>query len=373
MTRTIARLAIALAWLASLLAAAAAQGARIKDLADLEGVRENQLLGYGLVIGLNGTGDDVKKSLFTRQSIVNMVERLGISIDAKDVSKLKTKNVAAVMVTAELPPFARPGSTLDVTVSSLGDASSLAGGSLLMTPLKGPDGKVYAIAQGPVTVGAISFGGKTAKVQKNHPTVGRIAGGAVIERGVPFTLPPTGDLLYQLRSADFVTASRMVQAINDHFGADTAHALDSASVKVLMPDRYHKDLIGFIAELEELEVEPDAPARIVVNERTGTIVMGKDVRISTVAVSHGNLNLVISEPLEVSQPNPLGEGQTVVTPKTQITAVEDEGNLVVLEMGVSIGDIARALNAIGATPRDLIAIFQAIKAAGALHGELIIL
>jgi len=351
----------------------ACDATRIKDIADLEGVRENQLMGYGLVIGLNGTGDDVKKSLFTRQSIANMVERLGISLSDSDVSKLKTENVAAVMVTAVLPPFASPGSTLDVMVSSIGDASSLAGGSLLMTPLKAVDGKVYAVAQGPLTVGSISYGGKAAKVQKNHPTVGRITGGAVVERAVHFALPEGSALTYHLKSPDFSSAARMVALINEQYGPGTALAADSGNVRITPPPAFDNKLVSFVAELEHLEIATDAPARIVVNERTGTIVMGKDVRISTVAVSHGNLNLVITESATVSQPNPLAGGQTVVTPQTNITASEDKGNLVVLEMGVSIGEIARALNAIGATPRDLIAIFQAMKAAGALHGELVVL
>lgn len=359
--------------LAFLLVYSTSHGARVKDIADLEGVRDNQLLGYGLVIGLNGTGDDIKKSVFTKQAIINLVKRLGMAITPDVFQQMKTQNVAAVMVTAELPPFVRPGSSIDVMVSSMGDASSLAGGALLMTPLKGPDGKTYAIAQGPLTVGAISFGGKAAKVQKNHPTIGRIPDGGLVERSVGYELPPSGDLLYQLREADFTTAARMTQAINDQFGQDTAHSLDSANVKVLMPEDYNSNLVGFISDLENINIPTDTPARIVVNERTGTIVMGQDVKISTVAVSHGNLNLVISETLDVTQPNPLAEGETVAAPVTAIEAVEEEGNLVVLDMGVSIGDIAQALNAIGATPRDLIAIFQAIKAAGALHGELVVL
>lgn len=350
-----------------------AKAARIKDLADLQGVRENQLVGYGLVIGLNGTGDDVKKSLFTRKSIVNLVERLGISIESSEYGQLKTNNIAAVMATATLPPFSRPGSTIDVKVSSIGDASSLAGGSLLMTNMKGPDGKVYAVAQGSVTVGAISFGGKTAKVQVNHPTVGRIVDGAIIEQDIDFSLPQSGSLVYQLKQADFTTASRMTEAINSSFGEATASSTDSGSIRIQKPQDYDAELVDFISELENIQVSIDPPARIVVNERTGTIVMGQDVRISTVAVSHGNLNLIISESVEVSQPNPLSEGQTVAAPETTISAMQEEGQLVVMNMGVNIGDIANALNAIGATPRDLIAIFQAIKAAGALHGELVVL
>ena len=346
------------------------QAARIKDLADIEGVRDNQLLGYGLVMGLNGTGDDIKKSVFTRQALINLVKRLGMSITPDVFKQMKTDNVAAVMITANLPPFARPGSRIDVQVSTMGDASSLSGGTLLMTPLKAADGKTYAVAQGPLAVGSIAFGGKAAKVQKNFPTAGRIANGAIVERAVGWQLPPTGDLLYELKDPDFTTAARMTEAINKRFGPNTAHSPDSGTVKVLMPLAYKDDVVGFVADLENIDVEADSPARIVVNERTGTIVMGQDVRISTVAISHGNLNLVVSEGVDVSQPNPLAAGQTVAAPKTTIDVTEDEGNLVVLNMGVSIGEIAKALNAIGATPRDLIAIFQAIKAAGALHAEL---
>lgn len=347
--------------------------ARIKDLASIEGVRDNQLLGYGLVMGLNGTGDDIKKSVFTRQALINLVQRLGMSITPDVFNQMKTDNVAAVMVTSELPPFARPGSRIDVLVSTMGDATSLSGGTLLMTPLKGPDGKTYAVAQGPLAVGAISFGGKVAQVQKNFPTAGVISNGAIIERTVGWELPPSGDLLFELNDPDFTTANRMSEAINHKFGPNTAHSPDSGTVKVLMPLDYRGNVVGFVADLENIDIEAATPARIVVNERTGTIVMGQDVRIATVAVSHGNLNLIISTTMKISQPNPLANGQTVAAPQTQIDVVEEEGNLVVLDMGVSIGEIARALNAIGATPRDLIAIFQAIKAAGALHAELLII
>jgi flagellar P-ring protein precursor FlgI len=302
-----------------------------------------------------------------------MIKRLGMAIPAEVFKQMKTDNVAAVMVTAQLPPFARPGSALDIQISSIGDATSLSGGTLLMTPLKGPDGNTYAVAQGPLAVGGISFGGKAAKVQKNFPTSGRVTGGAIVERSVDFNLPPSGNLLYQLKETDFTTASRMADAINGHFGGGTARSTDSRTVKVMKPAGFRGDLVTFISDLESIEVEPDRPAKIVVNERTGTIVMGQDVRIATVAVSHGNLNLVITESAAVSQPNPLAAGATVVVPKTTISAVEEEGNLVVLPMGVNLGEVARALNAIGATPRDLIAIFQAIKAAGALQGELVIL
>ncbi|MEZ4598775.1 MAG: flagellar basal body P-ring protein FlgI [Syntrophotaleaceae bacterium] len=343
--------------------------ARIKDVARLEGVRDNQLVGYGLVVGLNGSGDS-DSTQFTVQSLVNMMERLGVTVNPGEVT---VENVAAVIVTADLPPFAKTGSTIDVLVSSIGDADSLAGGSLLMTPLKGPDGQIYAVAQGALTVGSLAFGGKAAKVQKNHPTVGRIPGGALVEREVAFQFSAGETLRYQLGDPDFTTVSRITTVINDYFKAALAKPMDSGSLEVAIPANYQSRPIEFIAAIEALPVQPDSIARIVVNEKTGTIVMGEGVRLATVAVSHGNLNLVISESAQVSQPAPFSEGQTVVVPETQISATEEGGELVVLQMGVSIGDVAQALNAIGATPRDLIAIFQAIKAAGALHAELVVL
>ncbi len=343
--------------------------ARIKDIAQLEGVRSNQLVGYGLVIGLNGTGDS-NGTQFTIQSLVNMMERLGVTVNREEV---KVDNVAAVIVTAKLPPFAKTGTTIDVLVSSIGDASSLAGGSLLMTPLKAPDGNTYAVAQGPLIVGSLAFGGKAAKVQKNHPTVGRLPGGAFVEREIPFALNPDSQLSYQLAEPDFTTVSRIATVINNHFKSPLASPVDSASLNVTIPQAYRDRLVEFVATLERLPVQPDSTAKIVVNEKTGTIVMGEGVRIATVAVSHGNLNLVISESAQISQPSPFSMGETFATPETDIAASEDAGNLVVLQMGVSIGDVAQALNAIGATPRDLIAIFQAIKASGALHAELVVL
>ncbi|BCR06609.1 flagellar P-ring protein [Desulfuromonas versatilis] len=355
--------------LVGLMLPASALATRIKDIAGLEGVRDNQLVGYGLVVGLNGTGDSASTQ-FTVQSLVNMMERLGVTVDRDEV---KVDNVAAVIVTADLPPFARAGSGIDVLVSSIGDAESLAGGTLLMTPLKGPDGNIYAVAQGPLVVGSLAFGGKAAKVQSNHPTVGRIPGGALVEREVPYSFGGGDSLSYRLKDADFTTASRMSSVINSRFGAGTARAVDGGTLQVRLPEQYRGRTVEFVADLEGLEVTPDATARIVVNERTGTIVMGEEVRISTIAVSHGNLNLVISESAQVSQPGPFSEGQTVVVPQTSIEVSEEGSEIVVLEKGVSIGEVARALNAIGATPRDLIAIFQAIKAAGALHAELVIL
>ncbi len=351
------------------------EGVRIKDIAQLHGVRENQLLGYGLITGLAGTGDDMKKSKFTLQAIYNMMTRHGITLNPVNMKDIKIKNVAAVMVIASLPPFTRSGSTIDIQVSSVGDAKSLAGGTLLMTPLVGADGKVYAVAQGPLAIGAFSFGGKAAQAQKNHPTVGRISGGGIVENSVPVDIGADGTLELQLRNADFTTSANVSSAINHRFGANTAFPDSSSTVKISIPVPYRKNIVEFIAGVERLDVHADSIARVVVNERTGTIVMGKDVRLSTVAVSHGNLSLIIREDSNVSQPLPFGDGRTVVTPETEMTVVEEEGQLVLLDMkrGISIGEIANALNAIGATPRDLIAIFQAIKAAGSMHGELIIL
>ncbi|HKJ65301.1 MAG TPA: flagellar basal body P-ring protein FlgI [Desulfopila sp.] len=352
-----------------------ASSARIKDIANLYGVRPNQLIGYGLVTGLNGTGDDMNSTAFTRQAIYNMMVRSGISINPNDLDDIRIENTAAVMVTASLPAFSRPGSLIDVQVSSMGDAESLAGGTLLMTPLKGADNNVYAVAQGALTIGAFSFGGKTAKAQKNHPTVGRISNGAIVEQNVPVDLGGNGKLAYQLNFADFTTASRMSESINALYGENTAFPHDSGTVLIDIPAGNRDNIVGFIASVEKIEIDSDAVARVVVNERTGTIVIGKDVKLSTVAVSHGNLSLVIKETPEVIQPNPLAEGETVVVEETSLEVIEEEGRLTVLDMpkDVSIGDIATALNAIGATPRDLIAIFQAIKASGSMHGELVIL
>lgn len=353
----------------SFVSAVPAQASRIKELALLEGVRSNQLIGYGLVVGLNGTGDSIK-TRFTTQSLVNMMERLGVIVDP---NRVKVANVAAVVVTADLPPFSRAGSAIDVSVSSIGDADNLAGGTLLMTPLKAADGKIYAVAQGSLVVGSLAFGGKAAKVQKNHPTAGRIPDGALVEREVSFVFGQSRELNYRLKNSDFTTVSRMSAAVNKHFGSQLARSLDAGQMQVLVPENYRNRVVEFVSQLERLTVTPDSLARIVVNEKTGTIVMGEKVRISTVAVSHGNLSLVISEQAIVSQPNPLSGGQTVVVPETQVDVAEDRSELVVLEQGVSIGDVAAALNAIGATPRDLIAIFQAIKAAGALYADLVVL
>ena len=342
---------------------------RLKDIAELKGVRTNQVLGYGLVVGLNDSGDSAGNG-FTRETLANMLERMNISTDREEVD---VDNVAAVMVTAELPPFVKTGGSIDVVVSSIGDAESLAGGTLLQTPLSGPDGKVYAVAQGSLTVGGMSVGGDAGQVQKNHPTVGRVPDGATVEREVPYAMPQKGKLTYHIKEADFTTISRIANVINEQFGKHTAQPVDSASLTVDVPKAYADKRIQFIADLEGLQVQPDTKARVVVNERTGTIVMGQNVRLDKVAVAHGNLRLTVRETPMVSQPLPFSGGETTEVPRTDIEVDEEEARLMIMDKGVNIGDVAAALNAIGATPRDLIAIFQAIKAAGAFHAELVVL
>lgn len=343
---------------------------RIKDLTELQGVRDNQLIGYGLVVGLNDTGDSSKMKI-TADSVANMMEHLGITVDRQSV---KVKNVAAVLITANLPPFAKVGTQIDVIVSSIGDAKSLSGGTLLRTPLFGPDQNIYALAQGPVIVGGISLDGEAAKIEKNHPTVGRIPGGALVEQEVSFSLSGQNEFIFNLREPDFTTISRMAEVINYEFGQKIAQAGDSRSLLVRLPSLYDSKPIQFISRLENLQIQPDIKARIVINERTGTIVIGAQVRVSTVAVAHGSIKLTIKESPYVSQPNPLSpRGQTVVVPDTEMDLNEEDSRFVVMEQGVSVGDLAGALNAIGVTPRDVISIFQAIKAAGALQAELIIL
>ncbi len=340
---------------------------RIKDLADINGVRDNQLVGYGLVVGLDGTGDG-KKSLFTIQSMVSMLEKMGITVKASDIA---VSNVAAVMVTAELPPFAKAGRRIDVLVNSIGDAKNLQGGTLLMTPLKAANGQVYAVAQGPVNTGGFSAEGQGGSVQKNFPTVGRVIDGALVEREVNINLNSRRSLTLSLRQPDFTTVTRMTAAINGLFYDRVADAQDAGTVEVKVPMAYLGNIVGLVAMIEKLEVQPDITARVIINERTGTVVMGENVRISTIAIAHGNLSIVIKESPQVSQPLPFSEGgETVVTPDTDLSVVEGENQLVVMPSGTSIGEVVNALNALGVSPRDLIAIFQAIKAAGALQAEL---
>ena len=347
--------------------AGAADAVRIKDLASFEGVRENQLVGYGLVVGLNGTGDSDQAKV-QLQSIATMLERMGVSVSA---AQMKVKNVAAVMITATLPPFAKQGNRIDVLVSSLGDAKSVAGGTLIMSPLKGADNQVYAVAQGSILTNSFAFGGQAASAQKNHPTAGTIPAGALVERELPNTLAGKNKLRLNLGRADFTTAARVAAAINDKFGTEVAATADPGSVAIAIPARYADRMIEFVSVIETLDVRPDNIARVIVNERTGTIVMGDQVRISTVAVSHGNLSLVIKETPQVSQPAPLSKGgETKVVPRTEMKVEEEARRLTVLPEGSTIGDVVRALNTLGVTPRDLIGILQAVKASGALQADL---
>jgi flagellar P-ring protein precursor FlgI len=348
-----------------------AEVVRIKDITDIEGVRGNQLVGYGLVVGLSGTGDS-QNTLFTNQALANVLAKFGIPVDSQLV---RSRNVASVLVTAELPPFVRNGERIDCIVSSLGDAKSLQGGMLLLTPLKGVDGKVYAVAQGPVSIGGFNVGGGGGnQVQRNHPTVGRIPGGAIVERTVEtnFFDAARGTLTFLLRNPDFVTASRIAQAINVELGGEAARVLDANRVEVRIPEHYRDRVSQLVALLGEIPVTPDAPARVVVNERTGTIVIGGNVRILPVALAHGNLTVTIKTQYEVSQPPPFSPGETVVVPETQVQVEEQEARLFRVESGNTIDDLVRVLNALGVSPRDLIAILQALKEAGALQGELVI-
>jgi flagellar P-ring protein precursor FlgI len=350
-----------------LLAPGPAGAIRLKDIASFKGVRPNQLVGNGLVVGLNGTGDGTNVD-FNTQELANFLSQLGVQASR---DKLKVKNIAAVVVTATLPPFARVGSRIDVLVSSIGDAKSLQGGTLLLTPLKGVDGQVYALAQGPVTVGGFTAGGQAGGgVTKNHPTAGRIANGATVEREIPLELTGKEEFTLTLHEADFTTSQRAVTAINRHLRGNYAHSRDGGTIVIKLPPGYKDRVVSLLAALENLEITPDAPARVVIDERNGTVVMGAMVRLSTVAIAHGNLMVQIKESARVSQPLPFSPGQTVVTPESTVTVREGENRLMVLPEGVSIGQVVQALNAIGVTPRDLIAILQAIKAAGALQAEL---
>jgi flagellar P-ring protein precursor FlgI len=353
--------------LALCLFAFSAHAERIKDLADIQGVRSNALIGYGIVVGLNGTGDSSNASPFTISSITAMLERFGINV-RPDIKKMKPKNIAAVIVTAELPPFARPGQQLDVTISSLGDSKSLRGGTLLITPLLGGDGQAYAVAQGGISVGGFAITGAATNTVKNHPTVGKIPNGARIEKAAPRGLEAGQEkVTVMLRNPDFTTAERMKNAINNAMGKGMAKALDAGTIEVWNPSG---DAIALIAELEQLELLTDRPAIVVVDERTGTIVMGQSVTIETVAVSHGNISVNVVEGADVSQPFAFSAGKTTTTATTEVQVQEDEAQLVMLPRQVSLASLVSALNAVGATPSDLIAVLQAIKAAGALHAEL---
>ena len=345
----------------------AAQAIRLKDVASFKGVRDNQLLGNGLVVGLNGSGDGTNV-VFNIQELSNMLANMGITADR---SKIQVKNIAAVAVTAVLPPFARVGSRLDVLVSSMGDAKSLQGGTLLLCPMKGADGQVYAVAQGPVAVGGFAASGEAGGgVTKNHPTAGRIASGATVEREIPFDFANKQDVVLSLNNPDFTTATRAVGTINKYLHGNFATSEDSGTIHIKLPPGYKDRLVSMLAGLENLEVATDAVAKVIIDERNGTVVMGENVRLSTVAIAHGNLMIQIKEKPRISQPLPFSQGQTAVVPDTSITVKEGADRLMVLPEGVNIGQVVQALNAIGVTPRDLIAILQAIKAAGALQAEL---
>lgn len=344
---------------------------RIKDLASIRGVRHNQLIGFGLVIGLAGTGDSATNVFFSIQTVVNMLKKMGITVPNDEVDQLKFKNVATVVVTADLPPFARQGDRIDVTVSSVGDAKSLQGGTLLMTPIKGPDGQTYAVAQGAISIGGFSVQGQARGVQKNHVNVGRIVNGALVERELPNTFNLKDEIFLTMKRTDFTTATRISRAINQELKEVFASTVDGRSIKVIVPPFYHENTSGFVTKIENLNVEPDAVAKVIIDERTGTVVMGENVKISTVAVAHGALFIQITEEPIVSQPPPFSrKGETVVVPRTRITVEEGEDKLLVVPKGVSLGEVVNGLNAIGVTPRDLIAILQAIKVSGALHAQL---
>jgi flagellar P-ring protein FlgI len=343
---------------------------RLKDIADFEGVRDNLLVGYGLVVGLDGTGDSLRNSAFTEESLKAMLERLGVSTRGLD---LKTKNLAAVMVTATLPPFARQGSRIDVAVSALGDAKSLRGGILLVTPLYGADGEIYAVSQGPLTVGGFSAEGAAESVTQGVPTSARIAAGAIVEREIDFALDQLAQVRIALRNPDFTTARRIAQAINGHLSQPAARVTDPATVALEVPSSYRGQTAALLTEIEQLSVQPDQPARIVIDERSGIIVMGAGVRISQVAIAQGNLTVRVTETPQVSQPNPLAEGDTVVVPRTRVEVEEGGGNMALLEEGVSLEELVAGLNALGVGPRDLIGILQAIKAAGALQAEIMVM
>lgn len=354
---------------------ALAQGrVRIKDIADFEGVRQNMLVGYGLVVGLNGTGDTINNSPFTQQSVIGMLERMGVN--TRDISNtLRTKNVAAVMVTATLPAFARQGTHIDVNVGALGDATNLMGGTLLVTPLLGADGEVYAVGQGPVAISGFAASGAGQSVTRGTPTGGRVANGAIVEREIPFELASLETANVTLRNPDFTTARRVAQAINAFAGTPVARPRDPGTVILIPPPNRRNDMVGFLTDIEQLQIQPDQQARVVIDEKSGTIVMGENVRISTVAIAQGALTIRITETPQVSQPNPFSTGGTTTTVnRTDIQVDDGSGKrLAVLPGSVTLQELVNGLNALGITPRDMITILQAIKAAGALQAEISVL
>jgi len=358
---------IGLVALAVSLSAGNAPAARLKDLVAIEGVRENQLIGYGLVVGLAGTGDK-QTTVFSTQSLTNMLERMGVTVPARSI---RVTDTAAVMVTATLPSFAQPGMKIDITAAAVGDCTNLQGGVLLLTSLRAADGQVYAVAQGPVMTGGFGAGrGGPTSTTVNHPTVARGPNGAIIERAAP-SVVPNGVVRLQVRQSDFTTSTRIVEAINRKLGDDMAAKAENAGLIVIpVPKEYTSRTTEFVAELENLLVDADRPARVVVNERTGTIVLGKDVRVAPVAILHGNLSVEIQTALAVSQPNPMAQGATQVVPQTSVAAREEKARNVVLKQGATVEELVRALASIGSTPRDVIAILQNLKSAGALEAEI---
>jgi flagellar P-ring protein precursor FlgI len=362
---------LCLAWtlaLVVMLAGPAVAASRIKDIADFEGIRDNQLIGYGLVVGLRGTGDSLRNAPFTRQSLEAMLERLGVNTRGFN---LNTQNVAAVMVTANLPAFSTQGTRIDVSVSALGDAESLQGGTLLVTPLLGADGEVYAIAQGPLAIGGFSVQGDAASVVRGVPTSARIANGALVEREIDFKLASMTSLRLALRNPDLTTARRMALAVNELIGLPTAEPLDPATVRIDLPRQFNGNIVDLLTDIEQLIVEPDLPARIVIDENSGIIVMGQNVKVSTVAIAQGNLTVTVAESPEIVQPLPFANGQTAVQPRTDLLVDDESDNkLALVQESVTLQQLVDGLNALGIGPRDMISILQAIKASGALQAEI---
>ncbi len=342
---------------------------RVKDLVDVQGIRDNMLIGYGLVVGLNGTGDSLKNAPFTQLSIQSMLERLGTNTRGQ---VMQTKNVAAVMVTANLPAFAAPGSRIDVSVSAMGDAKNLQGGTLLVTTLFGADGQIYALAQGPVSIGGFAAQGEASSVTRGVPTAGRIANGAIVEKGTGFQLSSLSNLKLSLHNPDLTTASRIAKAVNAYLGGNTAQATDPSNVVLNVPANYPGGVMALLTDIEQVKVDPDQPAKVIIDENSGVIVMGSDVRISTVAIAQGNLTIKVTETPQVSQPSPFSNtGTTQVVPRTNIQVDDGKGNkIAVMPDGVSLQHVVDGLNALGVGPRDIISILQAIKAAGALQAEI---
>lgn len=341
---------------------------RVKDLVDVDGIRDNMLVGYGLVVGLNGSGDSLQNAPFTQLSIQVMLERLGVNTRG---ATMQTKDAAAVMVTANLPAFAAQGSRIDVSVSALGDAKSLQGGTLLVTPMFGADGSIYALAQGPVSIGGFVAQGQAASVTRGVPTAGRIANGAIVEKEIGFSLAAQKTLKLSLHNPDLTTAQRIADAVNAFLGQAVATVDDPSTLRLAVPGGYKNGVVGMLSDIEQIKVDPDQPAKVIVDEQSGVIVMGSDVRISTVAIAEGNLTIKVTESPQVSQPNPLSNGQTTVVPRSQIQVDNSHGNkMAIVSQGVSLQKLVDGLNALGVGPRDIISILQAIKAAGALQADI---